>query len=163
MEMLMNQNFEKKLQTLLAKQEIQEVVMRCCKGIDQGDKDIISAAYHSDAHDDHSPYFKGPASEFIDLTMDHRREMRLMHHNITTVNIDLITDIEASAVSYCIFVCESPEGKSTIDMTGCRYFDHFEKREGKWAIAERRLVTDWTISGLDGSVLQEIPKNLSKP
>ena len=43
-----------------------------------------------------------------------------------------------------IFALRLPDEK-TVHMGGGRYIDRFEKRNGEWKIALRRLVMDWRI------------------
>ena len=49
-----------KLQQLLDKQEIHEVIMRYCRGIDRLDREMIRSVYHDDAIDEHG-LWKGSA------------------------------------------------------------------------------------------------------
>lgn len=45
-----------KLQRLLDKDEIREVILRYTRGVDRHDDATIASAYHPDATDDHGPY-----------------------------------------------------------------------------------------------------------
>ncbi len=53
-----------RLQALLDKQEIEEVVLRYCRGIDRRDFDLVRACYHPDARDHHGS-FDGTVEEFV--------------------------------------------------------------------------------------------------
>ena len=46
------------LETLIAKQEITDVVYRYARGIDRLDFELVRSCYHPDAYDDHGA-FKG--------------------------------------------------------------------------------------------------------
>jgi hypothetical protein len=51
----------------------------------------------------------------------------------------------ATGETYCIaHHVSASEGKRTLFIGSLRYFDVFAKVEGKWLIAERKLVVDWT-------------------
>ena len=54
------------LETLLAKQEIGDVIYRYARGIDRLDFDLVRSCYHPDAVDDHGA-FKGNVDEFIEM------------------------------------------------------------------------------------------------
>ena len=51
----------------------------------------------------------------------------------------------ATGETYCIAHHVSAfEGKRTLFIASLRYYDVFAKVEGKWLIAERKLMVDWT-------------------
>src|SRR5215469_5858651 len=57
----MDADLEARLRELLDKQEIHEVLMRYCRGIDRADKELIAATFHPDALDDHGTFTaRGP-------------------------------------------------------------------------------------------------------
>ena len=57
------------IETLLAKQEITDVVYRYARGIDRMDFELVRSCYHPDAYDDHGA-FKGNVDEFISMVED---------------------------------------------------------------------------------------------
>jgi len=62
--MSIDEKTERALRVLLDKQEIHEVLMRYCRGIDRCDAELLHSVYHPDATDDHG-LFKGRAADFI--------------------------------------------------------------------------------------------------
>ena len=62
--MSIDEKTERALRVLLDKQEIHEVLMRYCRGIDRCDAELLHSVYHPDATDDHG-LFKGKAADFI--------------------------------------------------------------------------------------------------
>ena len=51
----------------------------------------------------------------------------------------------ATGETYCIaHHVSASEGKRTLFIASLRYYDVFAKVEGKWLIAERKLMVDWT-------------------
>ena len=78
---------QQRLQVLLDKQEITELVHRYCNAADRHDHDKMRSLYHEDAIDDHGSFFKGLAMEFIDRLPAIQEPMEILHHNVTTVNI----------------------------------------------------------------------------
>ena len=51
--MSIDEKTERALRVLLDKQEIHEVLMRYCRGIDRCDAELLHSVYHPDATDDH--------------------------------------------------------------------------------------------------------------
>ena len=51
----------------------------------------------------------------------------------------------ATGETYCIaHHMSASEGKRTLFIASLRYYDVFTKVEGKWLIAERKIMVDWT-------------------
>jgi len=53
-----------KIELLIARQEISDVIYRYARGIDRLDFDLVRTCYHPDAYDDHSS-FSGNVEDFI--------------------------------------------------------------------------------------------------
>jgi len=133
----------KALDELLDKKEIEEVLISYCRGADRGDADLISAAYHPDAIEDHGGTYLGPASEYVALLRDILPTAPRMTHAITNITIELEGD---SALSECYIQTFSRRnsGEEPFDsLTMARLIDRFERREGVWRIAHRRLAWEW--------------------
>ena len=160
------------LEEISAHLEIREVLYRYCRGIDRVDSDIIASIYHPGAIDNHGR-FRGPGVEFAKWTTDAMKETTkgVGQHHITNVMIELDGDT-AHVESYCIawhpYLQE--DGKSEgLGFVGSRFLDVFEKRDGKWKIADRRVIFDhsktptaeipWSAAahGIQGGRLQDDP------
>ena len=71
--------FEKnKIQELIDRQEIYDVLTRYCQGVDRCDVDLIKSVYHEDAQDDHG-MFKGRGLDFAEWIVDWEKE-NAKHH-----------------------------------------------------------------------------------
>jgi SnoaL-like domain len=129
------------LQELLEKEAIREVVVRYCRGWDRLDRDIVQSVYHTDAIDDHGIY-SGPAKDFFD-TWAASPQATNLHHNLGQSMIELDGD-NAAAETYCIATTVGPteDGGTESRLIACRFLDRFEKRDGEWRIADRRLAFD---------------------
>jgi len=121
--------------------EIQQVLYRYCRAVDRGDAALLESVYHPGAIDNHGA-FHGTGAEFAAMlvpAMD--ASPRVGQHHITNILIDL--DGEAAHVeSYFLALHPAADG-THIPVTG-RYLDRFERRKGRWAIAERTVVIDWS-------------------
>jgi hypothetical protein len=128
------------LRRLLDKEEIREACLKYTRGIDRHDDELASRAYHADAVDDHGSFI-GEARRFIKHVGElHARNWNMHHHYVTNQTIDLDGDT-AHVETYYLAALRREEG--TIDLAGGRYIDRFERREGRWAIADRACLVEW--------------------
>jgi len=118
---------------------------RCLKlysrAVDRLDRALLLSVYHPDAIDDHGIFVGGP-EDFADWVIDMHTRTHLSHQHCqfnSTVDIDGDT---AHAETYFMFVGINRK-PPTFAMSGGRYIDRLEKRDGKWAIAARICVRDW--------------------
>ncbi len=128
---------------LLDKQEIREVVLRYCRGIDRMDQDLVRSCYHSDATDEHGS-FVGGVEEYIAFAWKLMPRYDATMHFVGNVLIELEGDL-ARSEAYCIAHHRSASGEPAHNLaTGCRYVDIFERREDRaWRIAKRVVTTEW--------------------
>ncbi len=131
------------LQALLDKQAITELIHTYCNAADRHDYDLMRTLYHDDATDDHGAFFKGLAMEFIDRLPEIQAPMKILHHNITTLNIALDGDYGEGEVYVLAFHQVATEDEPVDLLIGGRYFDRYEKRDGAWKFSERAVVADW--------------------
>ncbi|MGV3479775.1 MAG: nuclear transport factor 2 family protein [Sphingobium sp.] len=131
------------VEQLLDRQEIEDVLISYARGADRGDADLIAAAYHPDAIEDHGGVFVGPASDYVAVMRKILPTAPLMTHICTNITIELDGD---HALSECYFLTFSRRegGEDSYDsLTMARCVDRFERRDGAWRIAHRRLAWEW--------------------
>jgi hypothetical protein len=128
---------------LLDKQEIREVVLRYCRGIDRMDQDLVRSCYHPDATDEHGSFFGG-VDEYVAFAWKLMPRYDATMHFVGNVLIELEGDA-ARSEAYCIAHHRSASGVPAHNLaTGCRYIDTFERREDRvWRIAKRVVTTEW--------------------
>jgi hypothetical protein len=146
-----------KLQALLDKQEIMELIYSYCNAADRHDHDEMRALYHEDAIDDHGSFFKGLAMEFIDKLPQIQAPMLILHHNVTTVNIALEGDYGEGEVYVLAFHQVQTEDTPVDLLIGGRYFDRYEKRAGVWKFSHRAVVADWATLNSPSTVCLDHP------
>ena len=131
---------------LLAREAIHDTLKRYVRAVDRADAELMISCYHEDGVDDHGS-FRGPAAEFAEFVCGERsRRYEATHHFIASPNIDL-RDEEAFVDTYCTahqISAPDDSGRRFDYMVGLRYVDRFEKRSGRWLIAHRTAVYDWT-------------------
>ena len=131
------------LQELLDKNAIRELVHLYCRAADRHDHELMRSLYHDDAIDDHGSFFKGLAMDFIDKLPEIQAPMEILHHNVTTHNIELAGD-KAEGETYILAFHKVATPTGSFDLLiGGRYFDKYEKRNGLWKFSHRAVVADW--------------------
>jgi hypothetical protein len=156
------------LDELVARTEINDALVRYCRGIDRRDRSLIESAYFPDAVD-HRPY--GPEGR---LSADPKAlaeravtgfgaTPEFSQHHLTNVSIELdLAQGRAAVETYVIALHPvspsttgsfQPATRPRLHVVGGRYLDRFERRAGEWRIAERTLVVDWSREHLEGEPL----------
>jgi ketosteroid isomerase-like protein len=146
-----------RVQALLDKQEITELIHAYCNASDRHDHNRLRTLYHDDAIDDHGAFFKGLATEFIEQLPTIQAPMLILHHNITTVNIKLDGDYAEGEVYVLAFHQISTDDGPMDLLIGGRYFDRYEKRQGVWKFSEKAVVADWATVNSPSTVCLEHP------
>lgn len=128
------------VQNLVDRAEIHDCVIRYCRGQDRLDADLVRSAYHEDAVDDHVA-FVGGVEGLIDWSFSQYDDLARHQHFVMNHHAEIDGDA-AHAETYYIFT-GAPTGDGPFSMTGGRYVDRFERRDGRWAIAARSVVVEW--------------------
>lgn len=134
--------------SLIDKQEITEVLYRYARAVDRKDFDRVADCYFPDAIDNHGGYIGTVAGLIEDMKSRHATIDSSLHY-VTNVLIDLDGDT-ADVESYCLCylrqapaVAGGPQSRATVK---CRYVDRFERRDGRWRIADRIVVFDESVT-----------------
>lgn len=130
------------LQALLDHRSITEVLNTYCRAIDRADLDLLASAYHSDATEDHGGTFKGLARDYIAMVAPVLPRAK-MTHTTSNIIIDLEGDVARVESHILAFARMKKNGEKFDSLTLARALDRFEKRDGAWRIAARRLVWEW--------------------
>lgn len=152
----MTQDIAAMVRELKDRQDIYDCIMRYCRGVDRLDRAMLLSAYHADGIDDHGPYV-GPLEGFADYVFDlHGTQQQRTLHHVTNHYCEL-DGTTAHAESYFFFYCLNHDAP-LYSMASGRYIDRFEKRDGRWGIAERICVVDvrdngWAPTGHEGDEL----------
>lgn len=148
-----------KLQELLDKQEIGEVIQRYCRTLDWLDAEGQASCYWPDAQIEYG-FFSGRAEDFLPVVMETESNLARRWHMLSQPLIRFHSPISASSECYGIFGGGRWQEDGTIagDMIGGRYLDEWEKRAGEhgaeWRISARTYILDWK-SPLTGQPLFE--------
>lgn len=148
--------------------EIQDVLFRYARAVDRLDYDAITACYFPDAVDNHGGYV-GTVDGLVEDIRRRHRTIDSSQHFISNVLVEFVDEDVAHVESYCLCYLrqQAAPGSRTHELAviRCRYVDRFERRDGRWAIADRVVVFDesqvlevvdrldesWVMSRRDGS------------
>jgi hypothetical protein len=164
------------LEDLVARRDIQQVLVRYCTALDRADLAMMETVYWPDGIDIHG-IFSGEAAEFVPFIVDGiKRWFEVAVHAISNVSINVGGD-QAASEAYLYSVCIVPQeqaqdifgdsylarhGAGALDpgrhlfQMGGRYLDRFERRNGEWRIIQRQVVLDWN----DNWPSTDLPKQI---
>ena len=151
-----------RVQQLLDKQDIAEVLYRRARAGDRADAELAHTCYHPGATERHG-MFDGLATEFIDVVSFTRTKpgspIKGMLHVITNVLVEFSDADNAFVESYHVAWCQMTDGTDAV--IGGRYLDKFARRDGRWAIIHRDVIFDW--SRIDPETAKFWDKHPAKP
>jgi hypothetical protein len=130
------------LTRLLARQQINDALMRYCRGVDRRDVESVRSAYHPDSFDDHG-YWRGNGHDFASFVVDRLSRANVTTtHQVTNVLIEFAGD-GALCESQIVATLVRRGTPVLVDVMGARYLDRLSERDGVWRIQKRTLVLDW--------------------
>ena len=133
------------LATVIAKQAIQELVVRYCRAVDRRDFDILHTLYHKDGIDEHGAMYSGSASGYIAWLPTVLAGMQCTSHSVTNHLIH-VQGHQAEGEVYCTayhLTAASAEHPATEIIIGGRYLDKYVFDDGRWQFMHRKIVMDW--------------------
>lgn len=137
-----------RLQAVVDKSEIADVVYVIARGIDRMDENLLRSVFHPDATLDLGPgIFQGTANDYIRWVLEVLQQVRMSHHLIGNVHTQVEGDM-AMVESYCHahYRLDKPTGREDVFM-GTRFLDRMERRpsgpSGVWKLAHRKEIIDW--------------------
>lgn len=123
-------------------QAIRDVVTLYCRGVDRLDLEMVRQCYHPDAVDHHTG-FDGPVDDFVRWLGKNLAYLAGSMHVMGNHYVEFIAADQAISETYCTAAHWGAEERFNFT-TGVRYVDLVERREGRWAIAERWAAREWT-------------------
>lgn len=127
---------------LAAKQEIADLLLGYCRGIDRCDAELVKQAFWPDAYDNHGAD-AGPAWEFADRIVAAKlTTTEWTTHAVTNHLVELDGDRAFSEAIVLTF--QKQKDQDEINVFCGRYVDRVERRDGSWRIAYRQMIHDWS-------------------
>ena len=134
-------DLREQVQQLTDRAEIYDCMQRYARGMDRRDRAILRSAYHDGAVDDHVG-FVGEVDDFIDWAFAYHSTQTRYQHYLVNHTVELNGD-EAHAETYYLFFGTDRQPANHMTLSGGRYVDRLERREGRWAITARVCVVEW--------------------
>ena len=143
-------NMQQKLQALLDKQDITEVIHLHARSLDRMDGELMKSTYWEEAIEEHQDpifpelfFYNGNAHQFVDPAMEGFKALKVTQHRISNILIDVKED-KATAESYVwAYHVHEENGVEKEGILGGRHFYQFERRNGEWKIIHRLTAFDW--------------------
>ena len=139
------QQLQKSVDDLVAKDAIKEQIYNYARGLDRMDRALALQVWHPDGTADYLGQYKGLGSGFIDFAWRGHEKIMGHSHQMTNILIKVDGD-KAVSETYLIASLRSEptaESSSTNLIRG-RYADKWSKRNGHWAIDNRVMVIDFS-------------------
>lgn len=151
-------NLEAKVQELLDRQAIIDVLQRYSRTLDWLDDDGQATCFWPDAAIDYG-FFTGSAADFLPVVMQIERASQRRWHFLSGPSIAFHSPDRASVECYGLAtgIREGEDGSWSGGLYGGRYLDAFDRRDGEWRIAARKYIMDWKLP------LEDQPGNAPNP
>jgi len=130
------------LQEMLDRTALQHLVSTYGHAIDRRDYSLLRSLYHDDAIDDHSPYYCGSASGYVEWLPSMLANWSATAHSM--IDPLFITDGDYAEGVITARAWHRTAAGSRIFIAWGRYADRYERRQGVWRFAHRFFVLDAT-------------------
>jgi hypothetical protein len=140
----MDKDMEQRLQVLLDKQDIHEVLLRQARAFDRRDEALFETIYHPGAQRLTPEGFIPQPDAQLATVRSYEADRPASAHIIGNHLIEVEGDVAFSEAYFLIVWQSSEEGATLTHMRGGRYLDRFERRDGVWRIGFRVITDDWT-------------------
>ena len=138
---------------LMAERAITRVVLAYARAVDTLDYARIRDCFHPDAVIHYGTIYSGPRDEAIAWLENSLSRLQATMHDFGAPWIDLDLDRgRARCETYATNAARYPaneKGEVVLNVTGTRYIDTFERRNGEWRILERRNVSSWAHNSIE--------------
>ncbi|TQK32125.1 nuclear transport factor 2 family protein [Arthrobacter sp. SLBN-53] len=136
-------NAHERLQALIDKDEIRELALRYCRGVDRKDPALLRSLYTNDGIDNHANIFRGSASAYVDFLESSFQFIQIGARYVCNHLIELDGD-EASGEVYALgyHILPIADSRPIESFVGVRYLDRYRREDGQWRFASREVVID---------------------
>ena len=145
------------IEDLSARAAIESTLIAYCRAIDRLDLELLRDCYAEKGTDDRG-LFCGSADDLVPYVQEHVGRMEKTMHYLSNVTIE-IDDARARSSSYVLAFhrTRSRSARSGLrdHWVGARYLDAWvNEADGRWRIASRKVVWDWTRTSALGRTWQ---------
>ena len=135
------------LDHVIATHEIQQVLARYCRGMDRMDADLTLECFEPDAHLEYHGLYRGDPAGFVRWLWPVHASLVGHTHQIqnSIVDVDHADAGRAVSEAYVTVTLRAVLDGAVVDLIGRgRYLDEWTSASGRWAIRDRRYVSDLT-------------------
>lgn len=126
----------------IAKQALHDLVVTYARGADRADAALLASVFHPDA-EVMTGMIDGRGPDYArDIAAMVRANLTSAFHSVANEYFEVDGDSARGEVYVLAHMVAG--GEETL--TGGRYLDRYEKREGDWKIAHRTFVYDWSFT-----------------
>lgn len=143
-------SMQEKLQELLDKQEITEVIYLHARSLDRMDGDLMKSTYWEDAIEEHQDpiypdlfFYNDNAHAFVALAMEGFKALKTTQHRISNIVIEVNGNTATAECYVWAYHVHEEDGVDKEGILGGRHYYKFERRNNQWKIAHRLTVFDW--------------------
>lgn len=130
------------LEQAIAKQALHDLVVNYARGVDRADEALLASVFHPDAEvvtgviDGSGPDYARAVAAMV------RESLSATFHSVANEYFE----VRGRHARGEVYVIAHMIAGADQTLTGGRYLDRYEQRQGAWKIAHRRFVTDWTLT-----------------
>ena len=139
-----------KLQILLDKQEITEIMYKFARSLDRVDGELMKSTYWEDAIEEHQDpifpelfFYNDNAWQFVGPAMEGFRQLKATQHRICNPLIEVNGDTATAECYVWAYHLHDENGVDKEGILGGRHHFRFERRNNEWRIKHRSTVFDW--------------------
>jgi hypothetical protein len=150
-----------KIEELVAKQEIHDVLCKYCRGLDRMDKELAYSVWHENGTALYHGMYEGTGHGFVDWVWEAHASMERHSHQIANslINIDGDSAKSETYVTVVLWTNPDDDGKQKEIIGKGRYLDRWSKRNGIWAINHREHIYDMeTIHDLNRGNVNDVSR-----
>ncbi|MFD7008560.1 nuclear transport factor 2 family protein [Rhodococcus jostii] len=131
---------------LIAERDIERVLATYCRGVDRGDADLVANCYQNESLDVHGRY-RGDGKQFAAYVgpVLARRYVSTSHTlGQSLIQFDSSTRAYVETYFVAYHSADPSSGDPHLYIFGGRYLDRFDRSSGRWLIAKRAVVRDFS-------------------
>lgn len=129
---------------LIAREEIRELALLYCRGVDRKDAELLRTLYTADGTDTHGDTYDGDAKGYVDFLERSFPYIHYSGHHVANHLISVDGDSgEGEVCALAWHIIPDRSGGWLEDFMCVRYIDKYRREEGRWKFAARVVTYDW--------------------
>ncbi|GAB5487244.1 MAG: nuclear transport factor 2 family protein [Parasphingorhabdus sp.] len=128
-------------QELSDREELRDLVMRYCRGVDRRDFALVRSLYWDDAMDDHGEMFSGSPDDYVAWLPGVLEPLDCTIHAISN-SLFIVDGDTAEGEHYSYNFHRTREAPRQEIIIHGRYLDRYERRDGVWKFSRRQIIFD---------------------